>query len=523
MGDMGDITGIGAYNGVEMAAKEINLEGGITVGMNSTYYIGVVPVNTQEAAATLDYTVLTTAADDVIGSLIPNVVIGGFRTEAVGYYAPLIMAHNIPFISTGCSYDELCLNENPFSTVFGQGAVVGGELDQLYHEHNPIAEALFAGDPSQFNDTYLSQFLPWVNFYRSMPLNIGNMITQIGDYIAGLRLVGINGSYDTVHYVFHPSENLTTFNVVREAGSWTDESVALLSAILSAYGMHLGVDFSYPLSTDSATLATDMTNFWNEVKAQETVNGSESVTIPLISAVGSQEMLAAYQTVKPDSLICGVDVPGQTYGDYAASGGNCQYEINYLVETAGVNRSQYSVPFYNNYVGNYSTGPTYTAIGSYDAVGMVKNAVLDEGSFSAASIEIYLNTLTGTYEKTGTHWPEPFGNYENGTWVGNSYVGASGQVAWGNVTIPVGPYSLTVSTHDDAQGFPVGYGLFCEWNSTGSGDQMLLQWNSTTAAGLYAYGAGCCYNGAHFPVANNLPGCIIMPSWWVHIPWTAPV
>ena len=92
------------WAGMKLAAGTINAMGGVDIG-GTTYYIGVTFEDTKEAAYL--YSTAYAAALRMIEK-DPDVIIGGFRSEVLETYVPVIMASNIPFIGTGSATTDFC-------------------------------------------------------------------------------------------------------------------------------------------------------------------------------------------------------------------------------------------------------------------------------------------------------------------------------------------------------------------------------------------------------------------------------
>ncbi|MFZ1985305.1 MAG: ABC transporter substrate-binding protein [Desulfatitalea sp.] len=105
IGPMQFVQGKSAWNGAEMAAEEVNAQGGIKVG-NKKMLIELVKADSNEFIS-------IPAAANAMEALIlrdkANFVIGGFRTEAVLAMQDIAMDNKVIFIGTGAAHPELCL------------------------------------------------------------------------------------------------------------------------------------------------------------------------------------------------------------------------------------------------------------------------------------------------------------------------------------------------------------------------------------------------------------------------------
>ena len=82
LGDMKDTSGIHAWNGALLAAKEINQAGGISIG-GIRYYIGLVRKDTDETNPILDISKAITAAEQMVNYHAPDFIMGGYLLEAL--------------------------------------------------------------------------------------------------------------------------------------------------------------------------------------------------------------------------------------------------------------------------------------------------------------------------------------------------------------------------------------------------------------------------------------------------------
>ncbi|MFX1569230.1 MAG: ABC transporter substrate-binding protein [Promethearchaeota archaeon] len=100
--DLNYITGIHAWNGALLAAREVNLKGGVLINGNN-YYVGVVAENTNELFGTASEGI--EAAEKIINENDPHFIIGGYSLVK---YQDVVMDHKIPFLSTGDGSNTNC-------------------------------------------------------------------------------------------------------------------------------------------------------------------------------------------------------------------------------------------------------------------------------------------------------------------------------------------------------------------------------------------------------------------------------
>ena len=465
IGDIGERTGDGALHGVMMAAEEINKAGGIKWGTNKTLYIGVCSADTNEAALSSKTEDGTAAAERLVNFFKVDVVIGGFRTERVLEYAPIIMQEEIPFISTGVALDLFCYD----SALWG-AASVSKVIGAMQYEHN--------------STTYANQSanLPYLNFYRNMPTNIGNLVKQVMMQVKW----SLNGT--GAPYGYGQGLNITYVNVIREDHVWNLGGLALIENYMcTAMGFKRGKIENVSMTATAIDLETKMGAFWDNV----TKTYNHSVTIPFISAgTASAQMLKSYVNAKPASIIIGVDVPSQDLDYYTLTDGACAYEICEMTMLAGVNKTSKSTAFWDAYVAKYSQIPTYTAIGSHDAVALVNYSLNTVKTLDAPTFRIAMQTINSA--ATSVEVAGGWTYFQIATGVPTRYEAAqtynthdlSLDFGSGSWTLPVG----------GSLGKMCNYAVFAQWNSTGN---MVLVPSSQYAAG-------------QFPVYQAFE----TPAWW---------
>ena len=104
IGPMNFLQGQGHWNGATMAAEEINGLGGIQVG-GKKMKIELVKSDSNEF---LNITDATNAMERLITNDKVDLVVGGFRTEAVMAMQDIAMEYKKIFIGCGAAHPELC-------------------------------------------------------------------------------------------------------------------------------------------------------------------------------------------------------------------------------------------------------------------------------------------------------------------------------------------------------------------------------------------------------------------------------
>lgn len=418
LGDLKNIQGQGNYNGAELAATEINQDGGIMVN-GSRYYIGLQKEDTDEANPNLDATKGVAAARRIIYYKQAQFIIGGFRTEAALEYDEVAMDEGIPYINTGCATD-----------IFTQK--VGWDYDRYKY------------------------------FFRIMPINSTSLVGELVKFMFWTLLQFKMGGL-----------NVSKIAFIREDLSWTEDMVDAFAYYLTNLG-GTGPGNPFVNCTIVANHAFDihtvdesvMTGFWNDINTK-----GAHITIPLISASGGLPMMISYGSIHPQSLVLGINVMSQvdTFWDQTGGGDDagCEYEIT-MVPVINVSKTPRTIPFWEAYLNNYTIKPVYTATGAYDAVYAFKRAIEDSQSFRGDDIVIALEGFTpanpmvgvmGNISFTGHHkgatlvesWGHdlregyPFGTTLMVQWINGTY--ESLPAAWGiDPAIDLYPPTLATST-----------------------------------------------------------------------------
>jgi branched-chain amino acid transport system substrate-binding protein len=326
LGDMKDISGIHAWNGAFLAAKEINQAGGISIG-GSKYYIGLVSEDTDEANYNLEITKAITAAEKMVNQHAPDFIVGGYRTEALLAYIEVIMDNHVPFISIGADSDILC-------------------------------------------QQVLDNYARYKYFFRTMPLNSTSFTGELIAYIISLSFylgAVYGGTVDKVA-------------IFREDLTWTLPMSALLNYYLPLYGVTVVEEIAFPLTITPV----DMASYWAQIDA----TGAQ-ITIPLISGTAGILMMTQYAIMQPGCLVAGIDKLSQLETYWEDTNGACQYEIipQSIYKT---NKTSLTLPFWNSFIDMYDEEPFYTGAGAYDSINLLIEAVNETQSLNPDTIIVKL-------------------------------------------------------------------------------------------------------------------------------------
>ena len=339
LNDMSDISGISSWDGAYLAAKETNEAGGVLIN-STTYYVGLVAEDTEEANPNLVVSKGVQAAETMVNYHDPHYIIGGFRTEAVLAYQEIIMDAKIPFLSTGVSTDIFCENVR-------------------------------------------NNYARYKYFFRVMPLNSTSFAVELLYYYVALVAV-LNATYGF---------STITFGILSEdLAQWTS-----LVAALQAYLPLLipGSTVLTPILFDVTLSQTDMATHLLSLE----VSGAQ-IVIPLISGSSGILLGTQYGNLKPQYLLAGINklATYDNYWDLTQGGG--QYEIT-TQEVYRTNKTDKTIPFWDSFVAEFGSEPYYTGTGSYDAVRLLVNSSIHRQSFNSDKIVESLERFNTSNPFTG--------------------------------------------------------------------------------------------------------------------------
>ncbi|MGB5911074.1 MAG: ABC transporter substrate-binding protein [Promethearchaeia archaeon] len=336
---------------------------------STQYYIGLVAENTFEADPVLDIGKGIDAANIMIADNDPHIITGGFRTEALIAYIEPIMDAQIPFICTG-STSEI------------------------------------------FSENVLNNYARYKYFFRTI-LNGSKIARDIITYI--LYLANVMTSI--------LGKEVTKVAILREDLEWTDPLANALNNYLPFYGLEVVEDIVLPIGLTEQ----DLKDAWYQIDA----SGAQ-ITVPIFSSQQGNLLGRTYGEVQPKCIMCGVNVVAQLGNYWDATYGNCQYEIT-LQGTYRIEKTPKTIPFWDNFFGNYSIDPLYTAVSSYDAIYVLSSTIVSTQSFNAD------DTVSGLEQIDSI----------------NTFTGVGGNIAF-------------TSSHDLLGGPDYVFMLFCQWQEGGT-------------------------------------------------------
>ncbi|RDE11958.1 MAG: hypothetical protein C4K47_09005 [Candidatus Thorarchaeota archaeon] len=336
---MFEIQGEGAWMGAYLACDQINSAGGVTVG-GLPYYFGLVAEDTAEADASLDISKGTAAATKIITEDGAQFIIGGFRTESLLAYRDIVMDEKMLLFGTGASTDIFCSNVT-------------------------------------------NNYAVYKYFFRTMPINSTSLAMSLLKYLIYLK--GYMGAV--------LNTTISKVAIIREDLDWTVGMSQFLNGYLPLYNMTVVKEVPYPITAEAANFAT----YWQQIDA-----AGAQITVPIISAQGGILMSTQYASVKPKTVMAGIDVMSQLDSYWNETGGGCQYEIE-LQSTLRTNKTAVTIPFWDAFLAKFKSEPLYTAVGSYDSMYILKEGIHRAQSFNSTLIIPHLEdmNITAPFEAAG--------------------------------------------------------------------------------------------------------------------------
>ncbi|MFX1316163.1 MAG: OmpL47-type beta-barrel domain-containing protein [Promethearchaeota archaeon] len=368
LADLNDITGEGTFQGSYLAIKQINQIGGVNIS-SSTYYFGLIAENTYEAEVQLDITKGLLAAEKMMTQHDPDFVMGGFRTESLMAYRERVMDEQKIFINTGAATDTLC-------------------------------------------ETVASNYAKYKYFFRSMPINSSSLAKEIVEFYALTLKPALEAALGTT---------VDKVAILREDLEWTTRLANILKGYYvpsGYYGLNNNPWFNFTIVTEIAyPITADSYDFITYLNQMES-DGAQ-IVCPIISSQGGIYMMTQYNNLKPEYIIAGIDVTGQlgddpddTEGYWNITGGTCAYEL-LMQSTTRKNKTVLTVAFWDDYVYSWNKDPLYTAIGSYDSVLLLLDAINAAQSIDSDIIVAQLETINKINPFEGTGGNVAFNSYHD--------------------------------------------------------------------------------------------------------------
>lgn len=293
IGPMNFVQGQGHWNGATMAAEEINGLGGIQVG-GKKMKIELVKADSNEF---LNITDATNAMERLMTSDKVDLVVGGFRTEAVMAMQDIAMEYKKIFIGCGAAHPELCTR-------------VAEKYD--------FYKYFFRGTP--FNSSFLG---------KTSFIHLG--------YVAGLmkKTFGLEK---------------VKVAVVGEKAMWVEPMIKAAEGAIPKMGMEM-VGVWRP-----SAVATDVTAELSAIQR----SGAHVIFTIFSSSVGIPFARQAGE-LKIPAVQVGINVEAQKDGFWQATQGMGNYVMTMNTYARDVEYNELTKPFIDTYVKKFNETPTYTA------------------------------------------------------------------------------------------------------------------------------------------------------------------
>jgi len=441
LGDMNDITGIHSWNGAMLAAREINEAGGLLLN-GSTYYIGFVSGNTDEANPMLNPGIGVTAAAAIVNNYKPHFFLGGFRYESLVSYSEYVLDKNITFISIGCPVDELC------------------EKVSLYYSR-------------------------YKYFFRVTPINTTALGLELISYISEL-IDYLNTTY---------SISQIKIGILQEDLTWT---FYISNALYYFSSLHPEITIVDNIAMDIAASKLDVKSYIDYFQAAEA-----QIVIPLVSANLGDYIGQYYGELKPKFLLTGVNCHAQSdiYWDDTTGGSRYEILMQSIHNTA---KTALTIPFWNSFYEEYGEEPYYTAVGSYDAVRLLADATVETQTFNSNSIVSNLESRDNANPFIGASGNIAFSNSHDiiEGWPYGTSLFCQWQMDGNKVTVPswntIYPDSIATGTlsmpywgitdiiEDTSYKLPGNFTLTSDADDTDTDGNFNLSWTPSEGADNYS-------------------------------------
>ncbi len=335
---------------------------------------------------------------------------GGIVVNGTTYYIAITYEDtneaDINFIpTTGVEAVERLVNDKGIQFALGG---FKSEAVLAYQEVLMDNEMVFLGCGFT-TDIFCQNVLDWYDrykyFFRVQPLNATSIALETFAFLAYI------GGYLNVNRIGILYEDLT----------WTQGLVSALKWILPDSGFD-SITGNLDVAFDLDVSAAEMGNHLNTLEG-----AGAQLVIPLISQQAGILMTTQYASLQPNFALVGVDVMAQLPSYWNETGGACEY-LTIMKATTRTNKTELTIPFWDNFVSRWGHDPIYISIGTYDAMYLYKDVITSSQSFDS-------DVLVTELEKFN---------------LANPRMGVSG-------------YTAFTKGHDVREGWPYGVGLWAQW------------------------------------------------------------
>ena len=323
----------GMKEAAEMAAREINDAGGVVLADGRSYEVKIrtadenaLPVPNPDAARAETLRLITQEK--------VHFIIGGFRTEVTTAILETCAENKMPFFIDGSSTTEL------------------------------------------LKDTVGADYLTYKYIFRNMPMpSVPGLFGTICAWVQFIVTTKLLPIYGYVHEGMPIDRPQVDVAVITEDLAWTT-SMHIAFTDKTKYAApqpgypngYLGKYVNVTYNARIPETATDVTSWLNAVK-----DSGARILIHEFSGRAGLPLIIQWKEMGLDCLPIGINVLAQIQDHWTNTLGKCQYET--VMNPTGTGTPVMpgiTDVFWNNFVGNYSKWPIYTAFGMYDTIkGMV--------------------------------------------------------------------------------------------------------------------------------------------------------
>ncbi|MHA2363308.1 MAG: ABC transporter substrate-binding protein [Candidatus Hodarchaeales archaeon] len=226
-------------------------------------------------------------------------------------------------------------------------------------------------------------------------LGVGSTATKTSDYF--WRVGPPNGTQLVLalvelYTVFMPQKGVVNVTIVREDATWT--GAAGVGGGVKAYVPPTSVNF-----TDDIVISPSATPADVEGALTPTKTADVQALLTIFSGPVGKKVTEAWASLDMPQMLAGINVESQRSTFFADTAGAAYGEIELETAPPDIETTTKTAAFRTAYTEKYGEAPTYTAYASYDAVYVLKEALVNGGSLDSADIQTAM--LAINYEGAG--------------------------------------------------------------------------------------------------------------------------
>lgn len=325
IGPMNFLQGKGHWNGALMAQEELNDKGGIKVG-EEMRKIELVKADSNEF---LNITDATNAMERLVTQDNVDLIVGGFRTEAVLAMQEIAMDGKKIFIGCGAAHPELC--------------------ERVAKDYNRF-KYFFRGTP--FNSKYLAK-------------------------TCFIHLATVGGILKKTLGIDKPK-----VAIVGEKAVWVDPMIAAAKKFIPLLGLEeVGIWRPSPV-------AKDVTAELSAIQRKEA-----HIIFTIFSSSVGVTMARQAGELKVPAVQVGINVEAQKEGFWDATQGKGNYVATMNTYARGVEQNELTEDYIETYVKKFGEIPTYTADTYSAIVFALAPAIEKAGSLDADKVVAVLEEM----------------------------------------------------------------------------------------------------------------------------------